>query len=111
MQFGGVHRFPHGDLRGTFGRPMQENMITTASLRVQEVAGERYITCFGGMISVMAGHVVAPGITSDKYNDSMQVEAFQQRCLQWVLRQAPRLADDNESGLAILMLATVVMEA
>jgi len=58
----------------------------------------------------MAGYFVAPGITSDKYNDSMQLEAFEQRCLQWVLRQAQRLADDNESGLAILMLATSVME-
>jgi hypothetical protein len=62
------------------------------------------------MISVMGGYSVAPGITSDKYDASMQLEAFEQRCLQWVLQQAKRLSEDDESGLAILMLATSLME-
>lgn len=55
-------------------------------------------------------NVIAPGITHDQYDASKRLDVFEGRTKEWILAIARRLSEQPDSGIAVLILTSAVLE-
>jgi hypothetical protein len=55
-------------------------------------------------------YVIAPGITSDDYDESKRLDAFEKRSVEWIIAPAKRIMNENDSGIAVLMLSSSLLQ-